>query len=61
DVRKYYTIRKSGMKSSLNLTEIEYKEILKSHRNINGIDNSGFTAETNEAVLAALSAEVRGC
>ncbi|EOS5905066.1 hypothetical protein GLS42_RS27290, partial [Escherichia coli] len=28
DVRKYYTIRKSGMKSSLNLTEIEYKEIL---------------------------------
>ncbi|HFN0791453.1 hypothetical protein NYO12_28320 (plasmid) [Klebsiella variicola] len=61
DLRKYFTIRKSGMKSSLKLSEIEYKEIWKSHRNISGIDNSGFTAETNEAVLAALSAEVRGC
>lgn len=61
NVRKYYTVRKSGMKSSLSLSETEYKEILKSHRNINGIDNSEFTTETNEAVLAALSAEVRGC
>lgn len=61
DVRKYFTIRKSGMKSSLSLSETEYKEILRSHRGIKGIDNSDFTAETNEAVLAALSAEVRGC
>jgi len=60
EVRKYFIIRKSGMKSSLGLSESEYKEILKSERNINGIDNSGFTSETNEAVLAALSAEVKG-
>lgn len=61
EVKKYFTIRKSGMKSSLSLSETDYKEILMSCKNINGIDNSGFTAETNEAVLAALSAEVRGC
>ncbi|HBW7831579.1 TPA: hypothetical protein ACIJSX_000912 [Klebsiella pneumoniae] len=61
ELNKYYTIRKSGMKSSLNLSESAYKEILKSQRSINGIDNSEFTAETNEAFLAALTAEVKGC
>lgn len=61
EINKYYTIRKSGMKSSLNLSENEYKEILRSQRSIKGIDNSEFTTETNEAVLAALSAEVKGC
>lgn len=61
DINKYYTIRKSGMKLSLDLSENEYKEILRSQRSVKGIDNSGFTTETNEAVLAALAAEVRGC
>lgn len=61
DIRKYYTIRKSGIKSSLGLSENAYKEILKSQRGVKEIDNSEFTPETNEAVLAALSAEVRGC
>ncbi|ALR75854.1 hypothetical protein [[Enterobacter] lignolyticus] len=61
DLNKYFTIRKSGMKSSLGLSESEYKEVLKSQRGINGIDNSEFTPETNEAVLAALAAEAKGC
>ncbi|MBN1086530.1 hypothetical protein JNO12_18900 [Erwinia aphidicola] len=61
DIRKYYTIRKAGMKSSLELSESTYKEILKSQKSLKEIDNSNFTPETNEAVLAALSAEVRGC
>lgn len=61
DIKKYYTIRKSGMKSSLELSEATYKEILKSRSSLKEIDNSNFTPETNEAVLAALSAEAKGC
>lgn len=61
EINKYYTIRKSSMKSSLKLSENEYKKILKSQQGIKEIDNSSFSAETNEAVLAALTAEVKGC
>lgn len=49
------------MKSSLELSEATYKEILKSRSSLKEIDNSNFTTETNEAVLAALSAEAKGC
>lgn len=59
EISKYITIRKAGMKSSLSLSEDDYKKLIKSEISIRNIDNSKFTQDTNEAVLAALAAEVR--
>lgn len=58
-VKKYFTVRKTGIKSSLSLDENTYKNILKSHSSLKKLDNTSFSPETNEALLAALTAEAR--
>lgn len=58
-VNKYFTVRKTGIKSSLSLNESTYKDILKSHQSLKQLDNKLFSPETNEALLAALTAEAR--
>ncbi|RNT31817.1 hypothetical protein B9475_000550 [Proteus mirabilis] len=57
EVKKYFTIRKSGIRSGLNVSDTEYKQLLKSEISIHDIDNSSFTQETNEAMMAALAVE----
>lgn len=57
EVKKYFTIRKSGIRSGLGVSEAEYKKLLKSEMSIYDIDNSPFTQETNEAMMAALAVE----
>lgn len=56
ELKAYFTIRQNGIKSTLNLSQDDYKSILKSELSINEIDNSSFTSETNEALLSALAA-----
>lgn len=56
EVKSYFTIRQNGIKSTLNLSQDDYKSILKSESSINELDNSSFTSETNEALLSALAA-----
>ncbi len=57
EVKKYFTIRKAGIKSGMNISESKYKELLESRATFEGINNSLFTPETNEAVMAALAVE----
>lgn len=59
EVKKYITIRQNGIKSSLKLSQDEYKSFLKSQTTIHNIDNSSFNTETNEALLSALAAGAR--
>ncbi|WP_273827434.1 hypothetical protein [Providencia rettgeri] len=59
EVKKYYTIRKAGLKSGLGINEEEYKKLLKSELSFECIDNASFSAETNEALMAALAVEDR--
>lgn len=59
EVEKYYTIRKAGIKSALNLNEDKYKLILDSKESIYSIDNTSFSPEANEALLAALASELK--
>ncbi|MDE9455795.1 hypothetical protein [Xenorhabdus bovienii] len=59
EVKKYITIRKNSIKSALNLNENDYKLFLKSEKKLKNIDNSQYTQETNEALLAALAAEAK--
>ncbi|EMD0828899.1 hypothetical protein VP018_000670 [Morganella morganii] len=57
DVKKYFTIRKAGIKSGLGIKEDEYKKILTSKSSLREIDNSSYSQETNEAVMAAIAVE----
>lgn len=57
DVKKYFTIRKAGIKAGLDIKEDEYKKILTSESSLMNIDNTSYTQETNEAVMAALAVE----
>lgn len=59
EVKKYITIRQNGIKSSLDLSQDNYKSFLKSEITIFDIDNSKFNSETNEALLSALAAGAR--
>lgn len=61
EVERYFTIRKTTIMSALNLTKESYKSILDSKTNIKNIDNSKFSSETNEALLAALAMECKLC
>ena len=57
EVKKYFTIRKAGIKAGLDIKEDEYKKILTSESSLMNIDNTSYTQETNEAVMAALAVE----
>lgn len=59
EIKKYFTIRQNGIKSSLKLDQENYKAVLGSKSTIKKLDNSSFTPETNEALLSALAAEAR--
>lgn len=59
EIKKYFTIRKGGIRAALDINELQYKAILASNETIRGINNSSFSSETNEAFLAALAAEAK--
>ncbi|VEJ54664.1 hypothetical protein [Pragia fontium] len=59
EIKKYFIIRKNGIKTALGINDSQYKSILASKETIKNIDNSSFSSETNEALLAALAAEAK--
>lgn len=61
EILNYLVIRKTGLKASLKLTEKQYKDFIGSKMVFDNINNTDFSQETNEAVLAALSVEARLC
>ncbi|PVY84048.1 hypothetical protein C7434_3752 [Pantoea sp. PNA 14-12] len=61
EILDYSVVRKTGIKASLKLNEKQYKDFINSHVIFENINNTTFSQETNEAVLAALSVEARLC
>lgn len=59
EIKKYFTIRKNGIISALKIDKDRYKAILDSKESINDINNTSFSQETNEALLAALASEFK--
>jgi hypothetical protein len=59
NVKRFYTIRKNGICSMLNIQSEEFKKIIKGELPIKGVSTSEFDENTNEALLAALAVEVR--